>query len=258
MLAAQQNREPLESGSHRRATLTELKARRLISEGGVIVVSILIAFVLDAWWERQQLASDIRDELVNVTAEVLSNLETLRLEIFLQRRAVSSIDELVAAIDAAGGASSLVVTDTIVLAAFLFNPSYDPSTGAVDALISSGMLSRLDEPVLRRILTEFRTAVEDVREDELIARQISNEVIVPLLWEDPVLREVLPMVSGYSRRGLEVVALPSREVELTNLPGLVNQLLMRRAWVLSALRELDRLLVDLQEAERRLRVRTVS
>lgn len=228
------------------------RVTRALRDGFVVVVSILIAFGLDAWWDRHQTASDMRDELVNVAAEMSANLAMLRLEIHFARTAISSTDHLIAAIDAAGGAGTLTVPDTIVLSAIVFNPSYDPSMGAVEALVSSGMLARLDEPVLRKSLSEFRTLVEDIREDELYARRISNEVIMPQLWKDPVLRGVMPRVNEFYSRGLDSVALPTRPAEMTIPPGLVNQLLARQAWLLSAVREMELLEAGLEELERRL------
>jgi hypothetical protein len=232
--------------------------RKLIIEGGVIVASILIAFGLDAWWDRFQMAGDLRDELANVAEEMSSNLAMLRLEIRFTRTAISSTDQLVIAIDANEGAETVTVPDTLVLSAIVFNPSYDPSTGALDALISSGMLARLDEPALKKTLSEFRTLVEDIREDELYARRISNEVIMPNLWQDPVLRGVMPRINEFYSRGLDSVPLPTRPAEMTVPPGLVNQLLARQSWLLSAIREMELLEAGLEDVERRLMARLGS
>lgn len=240
------------------AATAGMPMRKLIIEGGVIVASILIAFGLDAWWDRFQMAGDLRDELANVAEEMSSNLAMLRLEIRFTRTAISSTDQLVIAIDANEGAETVTVPDTLVLSAIVFNPSYDPSTGALDALISSGMLARLDEPALKKTLSEFRTLVEDIREDELYARRISNEVIMPNLWQDPVLRGVMPRINEFYSRGLDSVPLPTRPAEMTVPPGLVNQLLARQSWLLSAIREMELLEAGLEDVERRLMARLGS
>lgn len=240
------------------AATARMPMRKLIIEGGVIVASILIAFGLDAWWDRFQMAGDLRDELANVAEEMSSNLAMLRLEIRFTRTAISSTDQLVIAIDANEGAETVTVPDTLVLSAIVFNPSYDPSTGALDALISSGMLARLDEPALKKTLSEFRTLVEDIREDELYARRISNEVIMPNLWQDPVLRGVMPRINEFYSRGLDSVPLPTRPAEMTVPPGLVNQLLARQSWLLSAIREMELLEAGLEDVERRLMARLGS
>jgi hypothetical protein len=51
---------------------------RLIIEGLVIVVSILLAFAIDAWWEDLQERRDAEDQVVRVVAELQANVEILR------------------------------------------------------------------------------------------------------------------------------------------------------------------------------------
>ncbi len=40
--------------------------KRLITEGGVIVVSILLAFAIDAWWHERQQGNDANDPAAEV------------------------------------------------------------------------------------------------------------------------------------------------------------------------------------------------
>ena len=51
---------------------------RLIVEGLVIVISILLAFAIDAWWEDLQETRDAEDQVVRVVAELQANVEILR------------------------------------------------------------------------------------------------------------------------------------------------------------------------------------
>jgi len=46
---------------------------RLLVEGLVIVVSILLAFAIDAWWEDRQEAEVARLQIERVVAELESN-----------------------------------------------------------------------------------------------------------------------------------------------------------------------------------------
>ena len=46
---------------------------RLLVEGLVIVVSILLAFAIDAWWEDRQEAEKARLQIERVVAELESN-----------------------------------------------------------------------------------------------------------------------------------------------------------------------------------------
>ena len=64
--------------------------KRLSTEGLVIVVSILLAFAIDAWWEERQEQTAQLERLARVAAEIEVN------SVFIERK----IDTLVGAIDA--------------------------------------------------------------------------------------------------------------------------------------------------------------
>lgn len=229
----------------------------LLVESLAVVVSILVAFGLDAWWTERQLRVDLLDDLTSVTQEIEANAVALAVESLFQRTAAASIDDLVARIDAADGAMWLTVPDTIASFAFIFPPTIDASTGAVDALISSGSLSRLRDRRLKRILSNFAAQYEDIREGELGARRLAMEEIVPLFWGNPGLASSLGRSGEYRRRGLEEIPLPSRPIQLEKVNGLKNRLLLRRAWVVSVHQSIDRLRADLDVAVQLIRAETV-
>lgn len=208
----------------------------MLLEGVVVVVSILIAFGLDAWWEDRTKRADFLDDLINIQQELQSNLVTVDAAIGFQEGAVASIDVLLREASRVPAGNNLTLSDTIVFAAFLSTPSYDPSTGAVDALIASGRLSDLDDPELKAILTDFRTAVLDIREDELAARSAAHDKILPLFWENADLGSAFEKVNDYYREGRG--AMRSEPVELVHVAGLANRLHLRRAWLISAARAL--------------------
>ncbi len=53
---------------------------RLLIEGLVIVVSILLAFTIDAWWDQQREARDAEDQVARVVAELRANVSILELQ----------------------------------------------------------------------------------------------------------------------------------------------------------------------------------
>ena len=71
---------------------SEIQWLRITTEGAVIVVSILLAFAIDAWWEERIARSAEIEQLVRVSEELEANSERL------QRK----IDTISAAIDGAG------------------------------------------------------------------------------------------------------------------------------------------------------------
>ena len=230
--------------------MSDKSGRGLLAEGPVVIVSILIAFGLDASWDGWRGRVDLGEDLANVREEVFANLETLELHLQMQRTAVGTVVELAELAVAAGPGETIEVPDTVLLSALVHVPTYDPSTGAVDALIARGGLSQIEDRSLQDILTGFRTAVLDLREDELEARRIAHEEVLPLLWEE---REILPIwgrVNELFERGLEERQLPSSQVRITNAPGLAGRLALRRGWLLSSLREIEILKARLEQADR--------
>ena len=104
---------------------------RIVTEGVVIVLSILLAFGIDAWWGERQLQRDLQDDLADVSREVRSNIAAVDVELRFQRTAVSSVDDLLGRIDAAGGGPWISLPDTVASFALVFPPTLEASSGAV-------------------------------------------------------------------------------------------------------------------------------
>ncbi len=67
---------------------------RLIVEGTVIVFSILLAFAIDAWWDRQQEEDAQSERLVRVAAELRSNSERMQSKVETLEVAISATSEI--------------------------------------------------------------------------------------------------------------------------------------------------------------------
>ena len=212
---------------------------RLLLEGIVVILSILIAFGLDAWWDRSVERRDFLDDLTNVEQELASNIEAVTAAVEFQSRAVASIDVLLDHAAATPVGAPMSVADTVILQAFVSTPSYDPSTGAIDALIASGRLSDLDDAELKSILTDFRTAVLDIREDELAARSAAHDRVLLLFWDSPAIASAFGRVNEIYDEGFGREAMAFEMVELPHMDGFSNRLRFRRAWVIASVRELE-------------------
>ena len=53
----------------------------LALEGLVVVASILVAFLLDAWWDGRELRNQLNDELASVGREIDENRGLVEFEI---------------------------------------------------------------------------------------------------------------------------------------------------------------------------------
>ncbi len=69
----------------------EFEWRQLMLEGVVIVISILLAFAIDAWWDERQAAERDSERLVRVQSELRLNSEMLQQRISFLDRAATSV-----------------------------------------------------------------------------------------------------------------------------------------------------------------------
>ena len=147
----------------------------------LVVVSILIAFGLDAFWEEWKERGDLHDDLANISLELEENRSRVEYHLDLAQRMVNAFDVLLEAIDSDQG-SATVADTTFWLTAI--TPSLDASLGAIDALVASGRMAVVENPELSRRLAGLRDRVEDAVEEQVQAYQLQFTVIIPRLEGD--------------------------------------------------------------------------
>ena len=128
-----------------------------MKEAAVIVFSILVAFTLDAWWERLGVDRDIQEVLQAIRVEVNSNVVNLE-------GSISHHEDIRAAI---GKALQSMSSEEIHGEAVIDVEVFEPNTGALDTLVSAGLLGNIEDGDLRVLLGSFAGAGGDLREREL-------------------------------------------------------------------------------------------
>ena len=129
---------------------------RISAEAAVIIASILFAFAIDAWWDGVKTDRNTQEILDAVLVEMESNLTGLQ-------NSISHHEEIVEAIKIALEQSSIAgLLDEAVIDVEVF----EPSTGALDTLIATGMLAAIDEPALQISLGGFNRLASDLNERE--------------------------------------------------------------------------------------------
>ena len=149
---------------------------RIFAEGLAIVVSILLAFGIQAWWEE-------RDDAIRR----LAVLEGLRGDFVATREdfdRVSAFHQV--SLSAAGSLMELGEDGPIdeadaALADSLFSltmlgGSFDPPLGTLAGLLSSGDLDLMDDPELTVYLTSFQALVADLDREQRFMRELFLEV----------------------------------------------------------------------------------
>jgi len=134
----------------------KIQWKRLSAEGAAIVASILLAFAIDAWWDDVQSDARTREVLDAVHLEMESNLSSLQ-------DSIARHEEIRLAISLAQDQMSI---DGLLNEAVIAVEVFEPSTGALDTLIATGMLGSIDDPALRISLAAFKGIAKDLGERE--------------------------------------------------------------------------------------------
>ncbi|MEM9300879.1 MAG: hypothetical protein AAGE01_02140 [Pseudomonadota bacterium] len=144
--------------------------RRLLVEGGTIVVSILLAFAIDAGWEARNERQEERDLLASLTADFRMNREAAAAT---RARHVENFDRFVRfqRLSSAELARLDEVQVAAIYRSFAAPWTFDPLRGTLDTLISSGKFGLIRDSELQRALIAFLNLRADSEED---ARYMSN------------------------------------------------------------------------------------
>lgn len=137
---------------------------KLIREGFVIVVSILLAFAIDAGWDELQDRSQEREVLESLRDDFRANLDEAVATVATHERN----SRLLARAHARTRAETLALDSDsarATLQAFAMPRTFDAVLGTLDALVGAGRLGLIRDAELRRELTVFLNFVADSQED---------------------------------------------------------------------------------------------
>jgi len=135
----------------------------------LIVVSILIAFTLDAAWDRYREGQDTRAILLALKSDFEESQKALedRLEHWEQRTKKAKL-----LLESKNPGSTLIPRDSALL--YIYNlqnySTFDPSDGALLILQASGELDRIRSANLRNALVSWPGWIQDLKEEEADSR----------------------------------------------------------------------------------------
>jgi hypothetical protein len=133
-------------------------------EGGVIVISIMLAFVLDALWDSSKREREAQLALVSLEDEFAANLEACVFVLDHHLKQAGHLNQVLSmsleSIEAMGDEEA-----TSAYYAFCSPKSFDALLGTTNSVISTGTFSILQDAALRRELDIFLNLMDDTRED---------------------------------------------------------------------------------------------
>lgn len=149
---------------------------RLSAEAAAIVLSILLAFAIDAWWDARQEQAEEREILIGLQAEFVDLRGRLDLWANMNRDGIRFIEEFLAG--PVEGMDPVSVESAIVYSYFV---NVLDQGGALDALLASGRLERISDRDIRVKLAKWPDWLEDIHTNDLSARGFSWGEIMPFL-----------------------------------------------------------------------------
>ena len=164
------------NGSPRRSSIPWA---RLVAESAVIVLSILLAFGIDAWWDDRREAVEAHKILLGLEQEFAGYRASLAMRVEVTGARAESVARMIGAIRSRT-VPPVAVMDTAIVAA-VFGGTFDPGSGSRDALIASGKLGLIRNPELRDGLSAWLSVVDEARDNELAMRDFILNVIYPYL-----------------------------------------------------------------------------
>ena len=168
---------------------------RAAAEVIIVVAGILIAFALDASWERWASARWEQTQLQALEVELSDNLTRLDEIISAHDRTASALRAILDFATQEPVGSRRTFPDSVVTALVSWRTS-DIYSGTLSALLSSGELGDLGSPALRERLALWPAIVNDAQEDETLAVEFVEMVLTPALAGEGVLARAHAARSG--------------------------------------------------------------
>jgi hypothetical protein len=220
--------------------------KRLAIEATAIVVSILLAFAIDAWWEERgerQAEIALLERLRTDFSEIQAALAVVEEE----HRAASEACLFFMNATAGETLPTTPEVDRKVALVFLASRTFNPGSGAVAAFNGSGSSRLIRNQSLADKVLAWPGLVEELQEEEANLQKGVAERWTPYLASRANLGPYVA-VMGEPMQGMPGhVSMPANRQPLTVDADFLNHVLDRFKWQQVALRDIEPVRVALQD-----------
>lgn len=184
--------------------------RRVLVEASAIVLSILLAFSIEAWWAESQERGVEQQALASLRSDFGESRETLSivLQIYEQSQA-----EFVRFQSSTPSELSSLDSDAIgaMVTAFTVAATFDPWASTLDALVRDGRLGLISDLALRESLSTWLRALEDIGENGLDIRSGATRVLRAMEAHGGPFQNPGPTPGATRRRAVDLHMLPTAD-----------------------------------------------
>jgi hypothetical protein len=154
---------------------------RLGIEAAAIVLSILLAFWIDAWWADRTERNSQNAELARIHAELSVVREQLNTE--FRDRTHSAAAQLLQMIqDHVDRGTPLEVPNELLRTSISWG-NFDVATPVLDGVVLSGRLDAFESERVVTAITEWRLASSEISDNEMQSREVVQKLLLPVLFK---------------------------------------------------------------------------
>jgi len=138
---------------------------RILAEGVAIVVSILLAFGIEAWWSNREVRLNVQENLIALRDELGSNLREIEYELSYRHAVIASIEKL----SSSDGSASSLTPEEIdkLIGDITWYGRADVSMGALESALQSDVFTEIEDRELQRHIAALPTLYGHVEQFEL-------------------------------------------------------------------------------------------
>jgi len=144
-----------------RRTLARISWKHAVGEVCLIIIGILVALAVDAWWDRRQDAATEQAYLQQLLLDVDANDQAIRDVLNRHSAAVDAATRLATSFDAPGSLPSCEVMADMLLSALTWQP-LELRTGTYSALLATGDIRLIRDSDLRAAVIRYAGVVDTV------------------------------------------------------------------------------------------------
>jgi len=219
----------------------------LLLEGLAIIVSILLAFSIDAWWDDRKDRNEELELLVGLEIEIVDLRDRLDRWANINKSGIDSIGQYLS--DSVTEMDLQSIESTFWFASI---GNVLDQGGALDALFTSGRLERISDRKIRARLMKWPDWLEDIHTNDLSARGFSVSQIQPFIAKSGI-----PRTNCTDGRLFcsESGPVPPIYLQLAADTEFRALLMMRRSWMRVAARDHENARLEADEILIMIRIR---
>lgn len=169
---------------------------RIFAEAAAIVVSILLAFWIDAWWQDRQESEDEKVLLAALAEEFREKLATLKFRRSFNEEILTSTTALIRASVEPEYSLTAAEVDEHLARMWWYNVEHEWETAVLDAVIAGGDLTAISNPTLRMNLARWPVALRVIRKRVGRDEEYFKNVLMPYLSKNAFLPQVYLVETG--------------------------------------------------------------